>query len=157
MQSSGDSGSRARIQFSGARAASVVRPPPHNEGGGVAGILGSGDDLLVERVMGRGSERSGDNAHSIRLRLKVFHEISYPAVQYFGDIAHTIASSRPMDAAWADIKAIIDRLLPAPKETQTHWISRRNYRNYSNARLVTVSRFADLIQFFSGSIRDFTA
>jgi adenylate kinase family enzyme len=80
-------------------------------------FLDAPDDVLVERLMGRAtsSGRSDDNPDSIRLRLKVFHEISYPVVEYFGDIAYTIDSNRSIEAIWADIKAIIDRLLEGPK------------------------------------------
>jgi adenylate kinase family enzyme len=76
-------------------------------------FLDAPDDVLVERLSGRAqtSGRSDDNPESIRLRLKVFHEISYPVVAYFGEDAYTIDANRGVEEVFADIKKIIDRLL----------------------------------------------
>jgi UMP-CMP kinase len=76
-------------------------------------FLDAADDILVQRLLGRAqtSGRSDDNPESIRLRLKVFHDISYPVVEYFGSDAYTIDSARTVEEVFADIKKVIDGLL----------------------------------------------
>ena len=75
-------------------------------------FLDAPDDVLVERLMGRSrtSGRSDDNPESIRLRLKVFHEKSYPVVDYFGEKSHRINSARTPEEVFADIRKVLDKI-----------------------------------------------
>ena len=75
-------------------------------------FLDAPDDVLVERLMGRSktSGRSDDNPESIRLRLKVFHEKSYPVVDYFGAKSHRINSARTPEEVFADIRKVLDKI-----------------------------------------------
>lgn len=76
-------------------------------------FLDAPDDVLVERLMGRAktSGRSDDNPESIKLRLDVFHNQSYPVVGYFGEKSHTIDSSRTPAEVFADIRKVLDKIL----------------------------------------------
>lgn len=76
-------------------------------------FLDAPDDILVERIMKRAqtSGRSDDNPESVRLRLKVFHEKSYPVVDYFGAKSHRINSSRTPDEVFVDIRKVLDEVI----------------------------------------------
>jgi adenylate kinase family enzyme len=76
-------------------------------------FLDGDDEVLVQRLMGRAqtSGRTDDNPDSIRLRLKVFHEITCPVFEYFGDKVHRIDAARTPEEVFADVKAVIQGIL----------------------------------------------
>jgi adenylate kinase len=43
------------------------------------------DDVVIERISGRGQGRSDDNPDTVRERLRVYHEQTEPLVAYYGD------------------------------------------------------------------------
>jgi adenylate kinase family enzyme len=76
-------------------------------------FLDGDDEVLVERLVKRStsSGRADDNPDSIRLRLKVFHEISCPVFEYFGEKVKRIDAARTPDEVFADVQKVIDEVL----------------------------------------------
>jgi adenylate kinase family enzyme len=80
-------------------------------------FLDADDDILVTRLTGRRSSsgRADDNPESVKLRLNVFHDISYPVIDYFGDRVRKVNAARAPEEIFAEIKGILDQIIAASK------------------------------------------
>lgn len=73
-------------------------------------FLDASDEILIERLTKRsqGSGRSDDNPESIKKRISVFHNQSYPVIEYFepmGKVIRIDASGTPQQ--------VLDQAIPA--------------------------------------------
>jgi adenylate kinase family enzyme len=80
-------------------------------------FLEADDDILIERLMKRAKEsgRSDDNPESIKKRITVFHNQSYPVVEYFepmGKVTRVDAKGTP-DEVYAAITPVLNKFAAA--------------------------------------------
>lgn len=80
-------------------------------------FLSADDDILVERLMKRAKEsgRSDDNPESIKKRITVFHNQSYPVVEYFepmGKVTRVDATGTP-EQVYAAIQPVLNKFVGA--------------------------------------------
>lgn len=70
------------------------------------------NDILVERLLERGkhSGRVDDNEESIKKRLELFHGVSKPVIDRYGDAVRTIDSSLPLKDVFTATCAVLDQL-----------------------------------------------
>eukprot|EP00744_Colponema_vietnamica_P012828 GILI01017991.1.p1 GENE.GILI01017991.1~~GILI01017991.1.p1 ORF type:complete len:297 (-),score=98.01 GILI01017991.1:205-1035(-) len=81
------------------------------------------DDILTARLLERAktSGRADDNAETIKNRLKVFHEQTQPAVEYYKALGklEQVDANRSQEEIYADLKRIFSTI-SEPKTTAKH-------------------------------------
>ena len=66
---------------------------------------------MKKRLLGRGQGRVDDNEDTIKQRLKVFHQVTQPVIEYYGEQGKLVkinAEQNP-DKVFTDIKKVIDK------------------------------------------------
>ena len=68
------------------------------------------DDLVAERIMGRGQGRSDDEPETVRDRLQVYHRQTEPLVSFYEDrgLLRRVDGAQDPDAVEADVRAALD-------------------------------------------------
>ena len=69
------------------------------------------DETMKKRLLGRGQGRVDDNEDTIKQRLKVFHQVTQPVIEYYGEQGKLVkinAEQNP-DKVFTDIKKVIDK------------------------------------------------
>ncbi len=68
------------------------------------------DDVVSERISGRGDGRDDDDPETVRERLKVYHEETEPLVRYYDErgLLRKVDGARDVDAVHDDIRAALD-------------------------------------------------
>jgi adenylate kinase len=106
------SGTRGPVLFDGfprtcaqARALADVLPE-HERELGVAILIDVPDELVVERISGRGQGRSDDNPETVRERLRVYHDETEPLVTYYDErgLLRRVDGSGDPDAVFAQVR-----------------------------------------------------
>jgi adenylate kinase len=64
------------------------------------------DDVVVERISGRGQGRSDDNPDTVRERLRVYHEATEPLVAYYDErgLLRRVDGTRDPDAVYEQVR-----------------------------------------------------
>ena len=64
------------------------------------------DDIVVERISGRGQGRSDDNPETVRERLRVYHDETEPVVAYYDDrrLLRRVDGSGDPDAVYEQVR-----------------------------------------------------
>jgi adenylate kinase len=67
------------------------------------------DEVVVERISGRGQGRADDRPETVRERLKVYHRETEPLVAYYDErgLLHRVDGSQDADAVEAGVRAAI--------------------------------------------------
>ena len=68
------------------------------------------DDLVAERIMGRGQGRSDDDPETVRERLQVYHRQTEPLVSFYEDrrLLRRVDGAQDPDAVEADVRAALE-------------------------------------------------
>lgn len=79
-------------------------------------FLDASDDVLIQRLKHRSlsSGRSDDNEESIRKRIEVFHNQSYPVIEMYEkkpDVVFRIDASKDREECYAQTKRAVDAIL----------------------------------------------
>jgi adenylate kinase len=72
-------------------------------------LLDVPDDVVAERILGRGQGRADDNPETVRERLRVYHDATEPLVDHYerqGTLRRVNGAQSP-DAVHADIRAAL--------------------------------------------------
>jgi adenylate kinase len=75
-------------------------------------LLEAPDDIVVERIAGRGEGRDDDGPATVRRRLQVFHSSAAPILDYYEQlgILHRIDAARPIHDVTADARCLLGAL-----------------------------------------------
>jgi adenylate kinase len=67
------------------------------------------DDVVVERISGRGQGREDDRPETVRERLRVYHRETEPLVAYYGErgVLRRVDGARDTDAVEAAVHAAV--------------------------------------------------
>jgi adenylate kinase len=68
------------------------------------------DDVVAERISGRGQGREDDDPETVRERLRVYHRATEPLVRYYDErgLLRRIDGARNADEVHAEIRAALD-------------------------------------------------
>jgi adenylate kinase len=68
------------------------------------------DDLVAERIMGRGQGRSDDDPETVRERLQVYHRLTEPLVSFYEarGLLRRVDGARDPDAVEADVRGALE-------------------------------------------------
>ena len=68
------------------------------------------DDIVSERISGRGDGRDDDDPETVRERLRVYHEETEPLVSYYDErgLLRKVDGARDVEAVHDDIRAALD-------------------------------------------------
>jgi adenylate kinase len=69
------------------------------------------DDVVVERISGRGQGRSDDNPETVRERLRVYHDETEPLVAYYDarGLLRRVDGARDPDAVYEQVRSAAER------------------------------------------------
>ncbi|HET8755017.1 MAG TPA: adenylate kinase [Solirubrobacteraceae bacterium] len=69
------------------------------------------DDVVVERISGRGQGRSDDNPETVRERLRVYHDETEPLVAYYDarGLLRRVDGARDPDAVYEQVRRSAER------------------------------------------------
>lgn len=67
------------------------------------------DDVVVERILGRGQGRADDNPETVRERLRVYHRLTEPLVEYYERQSklRRVDGAQSPDAVHDDVRAAL--------------------------------------------------
>jgi adenylate kinase len=65
------------------------------------------DDVVADRIMGRGEGRSDDNPETVRERLRVYHDETEPLVDYYDDrgLLRRVDGAQDPDAVYQEVRS----------------------------------------------------
>jgi adenylate kinase len=68
------------------------------------------DDVVVERISGRGQGREDDRPETVRERLRVYHRETEPLVAYYRDrgLLRRVDGARDADAVYVEIRSVLE-------------------------------------------------
>jgi adenylate kinase len=70
------------------------------------------DEVVIDRIAGRGEGRADDTPATVRRRLMVFHKNTAPVIEYYDELGllHRIDATRPVEQVYAEAHELLAAL-----------------------------------------------